>query len=187
MFVKDTVDSQNFDFFSSDGAEEDMKDLLLTLTRMEKRLKDPICSKAIDAAAPILLEEEKRLLERAPNYHNFPNLKTSWLTIRKFKNRHLRWIAQVGYESDIIEKHPETLILEFGRPGHSKIRELKKPDRSKQGSFLTLRRCGRDKKGRKIGVIQPYSHIRAAWFAKKDEIRKCVAKIIFDEIERTWE
>lgn len=165
------MSSMDFDFFTIDGLEEDIKKTLKQLNKMEKAFKSEACKKAVEEAAPILLEEEKQQLKRVTNYGKFKALNPSWLTSKTYQYANGHWIAQCGYPTEIIEKHPEVVIVEFGKPGHGK---------------KAIKKHGKDKIGRKIGVVQPRPHIRTALFSKKDEINKKILNVLLDEAERIW-
>lgn len=161
----------DYDFFSMNGLEEDIKKTLTQLNKMEKAFKSEVCKKAVEEAAPILLEEEKRQLQSVTNYGKFKKLNPSWLKSKIYQYANGHWIAQCGYPTEIIEKHPEVVIVEFGKPGHAK---------------RVAKKHGIDKIGRKIGVVQPRPHIRAALFNKKDEINQKITNVLLSEAERIW-
>lgn len=161
----------DYDFFSMSGLEEDIKKTLTQLNKMEKAFKSEVCKKAVEEAAPILLEEEKQQLQRVANYGKFKFLNPSWIKSKLYQYANGHWIAQCGYPTEIIEKHPEVVIVEFGKPGHAK---------------RAAKKNGIDKIGRKIGVVQPRPHIRAALFNKKDEINQKITNVLLSEAERIW-
>lgn len=132
------MSSMDFDFFTIDGLEEDIKKTLKQLNKMEKAFKDEACRKAVEAAAPILLEEEKQQLQRVKNYGSFKNLNSSWLKSKLFQYANGHWIAQCGYPTEVIKKHPEVVIVEFGRPGHGKKSEKIKEIQKDVKFFKTL-------------------------------------------------
>lgn len=165
------MSSMDFDFFTIDGLEEDIKKTLKQLNKMEKAFKSEVCKKAVEEAAPILLEEEKQQLQRVTNYGKFKALNPSWLKSKTYQYANGHWIAQCGYPTEIIERHPEVVIVEFGKPGHAK---------------RAVKKHGKDKIGRKIGVVQPRPHIRTALFNKKDEINKKILNVLLNEAERIW-
>lgn len=165
------MSSMEFDFFTMDGLENDIKKTLKQLNKMEKAFKSEVCKKAVEEAAPILLEEEKQQLQRVTNYSKFKALNPSWLKSKIYQYANGHWIAQCGYPTEIIEKHPEVVIVEFGKPGHAE---------------RAVKKHGKDKIGRKIGVVQPRSHIRTALFNKKDEINKKILNVLLNEAERIW-
>ncbi len=165
------MSSMEFDFFTMNGLEEDIKKTMKQLNKMEKAFKSEACKKAVEEAAPILLEEEKRQLQRVENYGKFKVLNPSWLKSKIYQYANGHWIAQCGYPTEIIEKHPEVVIVEFGKPGHAK---------------RAVRKHGIDKIGRKIGVVQPRPHIRTALFSKKEEINRKILNVLLNKAERIW-
>lgn len=168
---KTTNSSTDFFDFGLDDLQKDIEATIRQLEKMSQELADNACKRAVEKAAPILLNEEKRLLSQAPNYPHFKVLNPSWLKSRVYKNAKGQWMCQCGYTTETIEKHPEVLIVEFGRPGSGK---------------KAIRKRGIDRIGRKIGVVQPYSHIRAAIFNKRDELKKAVGENLLEEAERIW-
>ena len=157
--------------FIMDGLQEQISATIKQLDEMGKEIKDNVCKEAVTKAAPVLLDEEIRLLQKAPNFPRFKAISPSMLMSRVYKNKDGAYIAQCGYNTETIEQHIEVLILEFGRPGNGK---------------RSVKKGGIDKIGRKIGVVQPYSHIRAAMYNKKDELRELVGSYVLDEAERLW-
>lgn len=150
-----------------EGVEEEINSLIADLDRISNYTKDKFCKEAVEGAAEIVFDEEKRILAANPKYSGFARL----LSCEVQKNKHNGYAAYCGYSSDVIKDHIEVLIIEYGRPGHGK---------------KALKRHGTDKKGRKIGIVQPYPHIRAAWFSKKDEVQKFLGDYVFDQIKKVW-
>lgn len=150
-----------------EGVEEGINSLIADLDRISNYTKEKICKEAVAGAAEIVFDEEKRILAANPKYSGFANM----LSCEVQKNRHNGYTAYCGYSTKVIKKNIEVLIIEYGRPGHGK---------------KAIRKHGKDKKGRKIGVIQPYPHIRAAWFSKKDEVQKFLGDYAFDQIRKVW-
>lgn len=150
-----------------EGVEEEINALIADLDKISTFTKEKFCEEAVEGAANIVLEEEKRILNANPKYSNLAGL----LSCEVKKGKHNNYVAYCGYSSDVIKNHIEALIIEFGRPGHGK---------------RAIQKHGKDKKGRKIGVIQPYPHIRAAWFNKKNEVQEYMGNYVFEEIRKVW-
>lgn len=150
-----------------EGAEEEINSLIADLDRISNYTKDKFCKEAVEGAAEIVLDEEKRILAANPKYSGF----AKQLSCEVQKNKHNGYVAYCGYSSEVIKDRIEVLIIEFGKPGHGQ---------------KALKRHGIDTKGRKIGVVQPYPHIRAAWFSKKDEVQKFLGDYVFDQIKKVW-
>lgn len=149
------------------GAKEGIDELIKMLDEIGGLARNKVCKEAVTRAVPIIYSEEKRILSANPKYSHFANL----LSYDVHKNRHGNYVANCGYSTETINKRIEVLIIEFGRPGSGK---------------KAVRKGGIDKNGHKIGVVQPYSHIRAAWFSKKDEVKKFLGDYVYDEIRKVW-
>lgn len=185
----------NYDVIKVTDMNDDIVNILYQLKKMSTKVMNDVCKGAVEKAAPVLLAEQKRLLENAPNYPNFPKLNSGWLWMKVAKNKHGRWIARCGYRDGTVKNNVEVLILEFGRPsgrskkGSGKRRTLAVKDYYEYKGKMTnkiVRIGGIDKKGRKIGVIQPYPIIRGAWFNKRFEIKKILRDYVLAEIEKLW-
>lgn len=150
-----------------EGAEEEINALISDLDRISNYTKEKICKEAVEGAAQTVLDEEKRILAANPKYSSFSDL----LSREVQKNKHGGYVAYCGYSTEVINNHIEVLIIEYGRPGHGK---------------KAIQKHGIDKRGHKIGVVQPYPHIRAAWFSKKDEVQKFLGDYTFNEIRKVW-
>ena len=154
------------EFFSISGLEEEIKELDKALDEMGEIAKYNACRDAVKGGAAIILQEEKRILSNHPKYVKF----VPWLSSTVYYKRGGEYIAACGYSTKVLKKHIEPLIIEFGRGSGRRA----------------IKKSGIDKHGRRIGAIQPYSHIRAAWFRKKDEVQNYVGNYIFDEIRKAW-
>ncbi len=150
-----------------ESVDEGINSLIADLDKISNYAKEKICKEAVEGAVAIVFDEEKRILAANPKYSGFA--KQLSCTIQK--NRHSGYTAYCGYSTEVIKNNIEVLIIEYGRPGHGK---------------KALKKHGRDIKGRKIGVVQPYSHIRAAWFVKKDEVQKFLGDYTFEQIRKVW-
>lgn len=153
------------EFFSISGLEEEIKELINVLDEIDAKAKTAACREAVEGGADIVLKEEKRILSRHPKYVKF----APWLSSTVYKSGD-GYVAACGYSTEVLQEHIEPLIIEFGRGSGKRARK----------------QHGIDKKGRRIGAIQPYSHIRAAWFSKKDEVQNYVGDYIFNEIRKAW-
>lgn len=149
------------------GAEEQINALIADLDKISNYTKEKFCREAVENAASIVFEEEKRILAANPKYSKFSDL----LSAAVKKNSHGSYIAYCGYSTEVIKENIEVLIIEYGRPGHGK---------------RAIAKHGIDKRKRKIGFVQPYSHIRAAWFNKKNEVQNSLGDYVFNEIRKVW-
>lgn len=153
------------EFFSISGFEEGIKELMSALDEIDNKVKNKTCEEAVNKAADVILNEEKRILSKHPKYVKFVPLLSK--TVYKSGNG---YVAACGYSGEVLKENIAPLIIEFGRGSGKRA----------------AKRGGKDKRGRKIGVIQPYPHIRAAWFGKKEEAQELVGKYIYDEIRKAW-
>ena len=147
--------------FSLGNIQDDIRAMLRAVEDMEKAAKGETVREIMLDAGKILSDEQKRILGQKENYSKLCDL----ITV-KCKKEKGTWKVMCGYQTEAIKEHFEVLIIEFGRPG-------------KKGST--------DKRGRKIGVVQPYSHIRAAMFTKGTALKEYIAQRLFDELQRRWE
>ena len=150
------------DFISMDGDFlETTAAMLKELEDLDKAVREEIMEKALDESAEILIAEQKRILRNHPNVkiQAFADYIKKWA---KYKGRNKMTMA-VGYDTPTLRKDLKFVYVEFGRRGGR-----------------------RDKKGRKIGEVRPYSHIRAAWWNKKEEVNNRIAEVVNEEIEKRW-
>lgn len=149
-----------------DGLQRSIEELDKKFWELGKKARDKIAKEVIAEAGQIFLEEQKRLLAAAPNpkYAKF----TAWLKVWTQETKS-GWRVEVGYPTEVIREHIEVLIVEFGRPG-------------KRGR----KKGGKDKRGRKIGKIDSYSHIIASTFLKREDVMKEVKQRFYEEIEKLW-
>lgn len=152
--------------FGLDEFQQKAAELYKKFEALNRKTRNELAEKVITEAAQIFLAEQKRLLAASPNpeYCKFAD----WLSVWTYKNKN-GWRVEVGYTTEVIKDHIEVLITEFGRPG---ARGLKKG--------------GKDTLGRKIGKVEPYSHIRASMFLKKEEVMAEVQRRWEEEILKAW-
>ena len=136
------------------------------LAQMDEKVSNEISETVIREAANKLHSEQKRILSGAPTegIRRLADDLSVWKDNSRPAPRKVSYRA--GYSDDKIRKSIKYFVIEYGRPG-KKHKE-------------------KDKKGRKIGRIQPYSHIRAAWFISKDDINKFIAERLSEEILKHW-
>lgn len=150
--------------FSLGNIQDDIRAAMRAIEKMDKAAKSETVREIMLDAGKILSDEQKRILSQKYSFAEHPNLEN--LITVKCKKEKGTWKVMCGYQTEAIKEHFEVLIIEFGRPG-------------KKGST--------DKRGRKIGVVQPYSHIRAAMFTKGTALKEYIAQRLFDELQRRWE
>lgn len=136
------------------------------LSEMDEKISGEISDRVIKEAAFQLHNEQKRLLSQAPT----PGIRRLASDLSVWKSSKGETSGKVsyrtGYSDDKISKSIKYFVVEFGRPGK----------KNKQ----------KDKKGRRIGRVEPYSHIRAAKFTLGDSINKFIAERINSEIDKKW-
>ena len=156
------------DLLSVDFSKLNLKDLIAILNELDSKVTDEIMPDVVEEAGETLLQEERRILNAKPYKKNGPRELPTLLTKETIKIGKV-YKAKAGYTTEAIRNHPETVITEFGRPG-------------KKGR----KKGGKDSKGRKIGVVQAYPHIRTAVINKKDEIYENAERRFKEAIEREW-
>ena len=156
------------DFIDMNHAElmRQLADFDKKLAQMDEKVSNEISETVIKEAANKLHSEQKRILSGAhtEGIRRLADDLSVWKDNSRPAPRKVSYRA--GYSDDKIRKSIKYFVIEYGRPG--------KKHRAK------------DKKGRKIGYIQPYSHIRTAWFLKKDDINKFIAERLSEEILKHW-
>ena len=137
-----------------------------TLANLEKSVSGEIMDTVLHEAAEQLKDEQARILSGAPSdgIRSLAKDLSVWKDNRRPAPRKVSYRA--GYSDDKINQSIKYFVIEYGRPG-------------KKGKTT-------DSKGRRIGRVQPFSHIRAAWFLKKDAINKYIAERINQEILKRW-
>ena len=151
------------DFFEVDLSGMDLDGLIRELDNLDKSATTEIMPEVMQAVGQELLNEEKRIINgKSPQFAD----KLSVMQEHSGKV----WRVKAGYSSQVIADNIEVLITEFGRPG-------------KRGR----KNGGRDSLGRKIGVIQPYPHIRAAYITKKEKCLQLAEKLFMERIDKEWQ
>ena len=151
------------DFIEVDYSKMDIKQLINQLDKLDKHAVNQIMPEVMQAVGNELMDEEKRIING--KYPQFSD-KLSIMTEHTGK----LWRVKAGYSTEVITSNIEVLITEFGRPGKK-----------------TRKKGGKDSKGRTIGVVQPYPHIRAALINKKEQVLKLAEKMLLERIEKEWQ
>lgn len=151
------------DFIEVDYSKMDIKQLINQLDKLDKHAVNQIMPEVMQAVGNELMDEEKRIINS--KYPQFSD-KLSIMTEHTGK----LWRVKAGYSTEVIKSNIEVLITEFGRPGKK-----------------TRKKGGKDSKGRTIGVVQPYPHIRAALINKKEQVLKLAEKMLLERIEQEWQ
>ena len=149
------------DLFTLDLSGMDLKDLIQVVNEMDSKLNNKIIPEILEEVGDELIDEERRMLQGRSNKDGSPTKLSGLLTKQITKTGKL-YKVKAGYDTATIKAHPESVIIEFGRPGKNKL-------------------------GRKIGAVQSYSHIRAALISKKKAITELAENRFRDEIEELWE
>lgn len=161
-------------FFNTEQFDEDINKLIVSLGRMTAEITDKEIEAARDAAK-IIADEQKRLIGG-----KYPNL-AGHITYAAFKGKKNSEVkAFAGYTSKTIEEHPEAYVIEFGRPGQSTRRSQRQeyePRRKKDGTLYFQNK----------GDFKPYSHIRAAWFNKKDAAARHFIERLLTIVKKEWD
>lgn len=80
----------------------------------------------------------------------------------------------IGYDSEAIKQAPESVIIEFGRPGNS-------------GKTYTTRKSKKGGTHRmKIGKIEPTPHIRKGFDDVQEIVTKKMAEDLGKVMDKTW-
>ena len=157
------------DFISFDTAElqKQIAAIDRKLSTIDRDLRNGIMDTVLHEAAEQLQAEQKRILSTAPTegIRGLASELSIWKDTRKSAPSKVSYRA--GYSDSKVEQSKKYFIIEFGRPGKRHA-------------------AGIDKKGRRIGRVAPFSHIRAAWFLKKDSINKYIAERVDAEILERW-
>lgn len=137
------------------------------LSEMDNKVVKNVLDTVLKEAAETLSAEQKRILASAPSegIRSFANDLSVWKDPRGMFYRK-KAVYRAGYPYAKTSKSPKYFIVEFGRPGRKGRKK--------------------DKKNRHIGRVEQYSHIRAAWFGKRDAIRNMLIKRSGEEISRLW-
>lgn len=151
------------DFITLDLSKMNVKELINELDNLDKTAAAEIMPEVMQMVGQELLNEEKRIING--KYPQFAD-KLSIMQERRGK----LWRVKAGYSTEVINSNIEVPITEFGRPG-------------KKGR----KNGGKDSLGRKIGVIQPYPHIRAALINKKDKCLQLAEDMFMERIEKEWQ
>ena len=157
------------DFIEMDTAalQRQFAEINKKLNNIDTALRNDIMDSVLREAAGQLQAEQKRILSTAPS-DGIRGL-ASDLSVWK-DNSHpapAKVSYRAGYSADKIRQSIKYFVIEYGRPG-------------------ARHRGGIDKLGRKIGRVQPFSHIRAAWFLKREAINKFIAQRVEHEITERW-
>lgn len=153
--------------FGFDDLKKDAEKLMEEYQKLETKLKTRIAKEVLEEAGQIFLNEQKRLLSQAPNSNKIAKF-ADWLKVWIVETK-TGWRLEVGYPTTVIRNHIEVMITEFGRPGAK-----------------GLKKGGRDSKGRKIGKVEPYSHIRTSMLLKRETVMKEIRGRLEAELLSIW-
>ena len=152
-----------------DGFQAEISTMIDSLNH-SVRVVDETASQAVDEAAQLIADEQRRLLGKADfrrdrKSHDYNNISGDLIRIfRDNRSRGKVYKVRIGYDTETLKRYPELYVIEFGRPGKS-------PRYSKPT----------DKIGRKKGTFPAHiSHIRAGFFLKKEEAAKRVLEKLYE-------
>lgn len=140
--------------------------LLNSLEGLSEDLKNKLGEEILRKAGEIYIQEEKRILAQKYPGSKLLNLLTIWTKDTKYGKQ-----INAGYPRIVVETYPECLVIEFGRPACETAGE---------------RTSKLDSLGRKIGYVEPHSHIRAAIFLKKDAVKTEIKRLIEHELKERF-
>ena len=163
--AKDYMSSAGFIGFT-DSLAYQTKDIADQLDGFAKDLQNNLGEEVLKKAGEIYLAEEKRILSQKYPNSKLNNLLGIWTQNTKYGK-----MVQVGYPKIAVETYPETLVIEFGRPA---------------SETAGNRSAKKDRLGRKIGYVQPHSHIRAAIFLKKDAVYQELVRLLNEAIKKRF-
>ena len=152
-----------------------MQELLDSLDYVDKSVQRAVKT-GMYAGAKIIQNEQKRLILARPNKKGTGSSKLANLikishTITKDKYGTYRIF--VGYSKEVLNQHPEALVIEFGRPSLYR----------KNVSF-TIEQVRNGEKVEVVnGYVPEYSHIRRAWDNKVKEATQAVIDSIDKELK----
>ena len=151
------------DFIEVDYSKMNIKQLINQLDKLDKQAVNQIMPEVMQAVGDELLDEEKRIING-----KYPQFSDKLSIMNEHTGK--LWRVKAGYSTEVINSNIEVLITEFGSPGKK-----------------ARKKGGKDSKGRTIGVVQPYPHIRAALINKKEQVLKLAEKMLLERIEREWQ
>ena len=151
------------DFIEVDYSKMDIKQLINQLDKLDKQAVNQIMPEVMQAVGNELLDEEKRIING-----KYPQFSDKLSIMNEHTGK--LWRVKAGYSTEVINSNIEVLITELGRPGKK-----------------TRKKGGKGSKGRTLGVVQPYPHIRAALINKKEQVLKLAEKMLLERIEKEWQ
>lgn len=177
---------------------DELQEMLKSMDMLDDNI-NLIAVEAMESAGEIVADEQKRLIQ-----NKYPTLasciKKGKIYVTKNKGR---FTISVGYDSNAIIAHPESVIVEFGKPsenrhrkkvetgrkvdvfvpskrerdgGHWKTEKEKLVPQNKEGKLL-------DSKGRIIGYVEPKSHIRKGFDNVKEKALESCIEMIKEKME----
>ena len=151
------------EFIEVDYYKMDIKKMINQLDKLDKHAVNQIMPEVMQAVGNELMNEEKRIING-----KYPQFSDKLSIMNEHTGK--LWRVKAGYSTEVINSNIEVLITEFGRPGKK-----------------ARKKGGKDSKGRTIGVVQPYPHIRAALINKKEQVLKLAGKMLLERIEKEWQ
>lgn len=163
--ARDYMSSAGFIGFTDNIAYQ-TKEIADQLDGFAKDLQNSLGEEVLKKAGEIYLTEEKRILAQKYPNSKLMNLLGVWVQNTKYGK-----MVQVGYPEIVVRTYPEALVIEFGRPA------------CETSGTATAKK---DSLGRKIGYVEPHSHIRTAIFLKKNAVHEELARLLSEEIKKRF-
>lgn len=163
--ARDYMSSAGFIGFT-DTLSQQTKEIADQLDGFSKDLQNNLGEEVLKKAGEIYLAEEKRILSQKYPSSKLMKLLGIWTQNTKYGK-----MVQVGYPAIAVSTYSETLVIEFGRPA---------------SETAGNRTAKKDRLGRKIGYVQPHSHIRAAIFLKKEAVNQEIIRLLDEAIKKRF-
>lgn len=169
-----------------DNMQEQIEALLRDIGKMPAAINEAAAS-AMDEAAQLIANEQKRLLSTAHFKHSTVNL-ASLIKVEPIKLTETdNYLGRgIGYSTEAIRRYPELLVIEYGRPGKSARRMS-----PYQKDFIMTTRNGKKVmvKERRKGEFPQYEvcpHIYAGFYIGADKASKHFRDALCEVLEKIW-
>lgn len=126
-----------------------LTELIKSLDKLDNKIISAVSSGLVEGAK-IINNEQKRIISQ-----KYPTLSNGIICsnrVYQYKNHDL--YVTTGYTTEFIRKHPESVIIEFGRPNPNKTHM----EQTRKGKKYRV----------KIGKMVAYPHIRQGLANKQD-------------------
>ena len=162
------------DLFRMDGLIEDIRSLVGDLQSAVSEVEE-VSPRAARESAEIIAREQRRIFDKAffmRDKNNYPYKYADSALIQVIPVsaglKQARFL--IGFDSPTIEKYPELLLVEFGRPGRSPRRSSKKDKRGRnKGIFPEAAQTMPIRQGTRLAREEAFNHYRDALFDRVSE------------------